>query len=46
MCKKAKVESKVLKDRTRGLDSRGNHAMNTQAELTTFDAKNIDDFNF
>lgn len=32
MCKKAKVESKVLKDRTKGLDSRGNHAMNTQAE--------------
>lgn len=32
MCKKAKAGAQVLKDRTQGLDSRGNRAMNTQAE--------------
>lgn len=32
MCKKSKAEAKVLKDRTKGLDSRGNVAVNTQAE--------------
>jgi len=32
MCKKANKESKVLEDRTKGLDSRGNRALNTQAE--------------
>ena len=32
MCKKSKAEVKILKDRTKGLDARGNVAVNTQAE--------------
>lgn len=33
MCRKSKNEVKVLKDRTKGLNSRGNVAVNTQAEI-------------
>ena len=45
MCKKSKSEAKILVDRTKGLDSRGNVAVNTQAESSwaTSTLSNLDD---
>ncbi len=52
MCKKSKAEAKILRDRTKGLDTRGNVGVNTQAEsnwavatLSALDANSVDMLN-